>query len=178
MQVISQLNNLRISPRKVRLVARVIKGLDAIAAKYQLDYIIKRSSKPISRLLDSALANAHNNFGLARENLFIKDIVVNEGPKLKRFRPKGFGMTSPLEKKTSKIKIILDEKIPGLKAKPMSKKEVPAEAMEPAIEVKSEQMVKTQADKKPEIRKEIGKKGGTLGRIGGLGKKFFRRKAI
>ena len=110
MQVSAQLNNLRISPRKVRLVARAIKGMDAMTAKHQLDYIIKKSSNPISKLLDSAMANGHNGFGLVKENLFIKDIVVNEGPKLKRFRPKGFGMASPIEKKTSHIKIVLEEK--------------------------------------------------------------------
>src|SRR3989344_4264110 len=116
MQITAKLNNLRIAPRKVRLVARAIKGMDAMVAKHQLDYIIKRSSQPISKLLDSAMANAHNNLGLVKDNLFIKDVVVDEGPKLKRFRPKGFGMASPIEKKTSRIKIVLEEKVPGLKA--------------------------------------------------------------
>src|SRR3989344_7003687 len=123
MQVVAQLNNLRISPRKVRLVARVLKGMDAMAAKHQLDYIIKKSSNPISKLLDSAIANGHNSFGLVKENLFIKNIVVNEGPKLKRFKPKGFGMASPIEKKTSHIKIVLEEKVLGLKAEVVSSKQ-------------------------------------------------------
>jgi large subunit ribosomal protein L22 len=154
--------------------------MDAAVAKHQLDYIIKKSSKPISRLLDSALSNAHNNLGLVKENLFIKDIVVNEGPKLKRFRPKGFGMASPIEKKTSRIKIVLEERVPGLKAEKKAERlkikesEVVSETHE-VIEKKT--IVKAQTAK-PEVKKEIGKKGGIFGGMSGLGKRFFRRKAI
>lgn len=188
MQVTAQLNNLRMSPRKVRLVARVIRGADAIAARHQLDYVIKKSSKPISRLIDSALSNAQNNFGLAKENLFVKDIIVNEGPKLKRFRPKGFGMASPIEKKTSRIKLILEERVPGLKIKPPA-----SPAGRQTTSTKSQTMTKSETEEtaettketksmketaKPMVKKEIGKKGGLFGGMSGIGKKFFRRKAI
>ncbi len=116
MQVQSQLNNLRIAPRKVRTLTNIIKGMNAIDARHQLVYITKRSSTPVSKLIDSAVANAANNFGLVKENLFIRDVIVNEGRKLKRYRPKGFGSSSPIEKKTSHITIILEEKVPGLRA--------------------------------------------------------------
>ena len=175
------MNNLRISPRKVRLVARAVRGMDAVAAKYQLDYIIKKSSRPLSRLIDSALSNAHNNFGLVKDNLFIKDIVVNEGPKLKRFRPKGFGMASPIEKKTSRIKLVLEERVPGLKAEKTKAEKHKTKAEDGADEpraVAEEKAVMKQQAAKPEVKKEIGKKGGVLGRVSGLGRKFFRRKAI
>ncbi|MBI2670230.1 MAG: 50S ribosomal protein L22 [Candidatus Yanofskybacteria bacterium] len=172
MQITAQLNNLRISPRKVRLVARAIKGMDAISAKFQLDYIIKKSSKPISKLLDSAMANAHNGFGLVKENMFIKDVIVNEGSKLKRFRPKGFGMASPIEKKTSHIKIVLEEKVPGLKAKSQI---IPKSETAEITETTKEVNMPTKS--KPEIKKELGKKGGIFGQVGKI-KKFFRRKAI
>lgn len=179
MQVTAQLNNLRIAPRKVRLISGLIKGLDVAAAKGQLDHLIKKSSKPISKLLDSALANAHNNFGLVKENLFIKDVMVDEGMKLKRFRPKGFGSTSPILKRTSRIKLILEEKVPGLKAAPAEKKEkaVMAEAEEERTEAAvSEKEVKTEIREKakPEVKKELGKKGF----LSGITKRFFRRKAI
>ena len=181
MQVSASLNNLRISPRKVRLVARAVRGMDAAVAKHQLDYIIKKSSKPISRLLDSALSNAYNNLGLVKENLFIKDIVVNEGSKLKRFRPKGFGMTSPIEKKTSRIKIVLEERVPGLKAKSQIPSAKPhaiskSETEEVAETIKEVKSIKEIA--RPTVKKEIGKKGGIFGGVSGLGKRFFRRKAI
>ncbi|MEK7154361.1 MAG: 50S ribosomal protein L22 [Patescibacteria group bacterium] len=176
MQVTAQLKNLRIAPRKVRLISDLIKGLDAAAAKSQLDHLIKKSSGPISKLLDSALANAHNNFGLVKENLFIKNIVVDEGMKLKRFRPKGFGSTSPILKRSSRIKMILEEKVPGLKLTEQQIKEhkkaeeaVPEKA-EPTVK---EEKVKTAAPK-PEAKKGIGKKG----LFGKISKRFFRRKAI
>jgi large subunit ribosomal protein L22 len=170
MQVIAQLKNFRVAPRKVRLVSRVLKGADALTAKYQLDHLTKKSSNPISKLLDSALANAHNNFGLAKSNLFIKEILVDEGPKLKRFRPKGFGSTSPLEKKTSNIRIVLEEKIPGLKA---TKEETKHAAKEPEL-TEETQMTEKKTQAKPEVKKELGKKS-TLGKVG---KRLFQRKTI
>jgi len=175
MQVTAQLKNLRIAPRKVRLVSNLIKGLDVTAAKSQLDHLVKRSAKPISKLLDSAVANAANNFGLIRENLFIKDVIVNEGIKLKRFRPKGFGTVSPIQKKTSSIKVILEERVPGLKVSPPKKEEVVKteekfEAEAPEKKTKVEAVKKT----KPEMKKEIGKKG----LFSKIAKRFFRRKAI
>jgi large subunit ribosomal protein L22 len=179
MQVTAQLNNLRISPRKVRLVARIIKGMDANAAKYQLDHIVKKSSKPIVKLINSAISNARNNFNLARENLFIKDIIVNEGPKLKRFKPKGFGMASPIEKKTSHIKIVLEEKVPGLKpAKEVEMKKLEPESKQKASESEVKESKTEKLIAKPEVKKELGKKGGLFGRVSGLGKKFFRRKVV
>src|SRR3989344_7721148 len=123
MEVKASLNNLRINPRKVRLVANLIKGLDFEQAKNQLNFMIKRSSSPISKLLDSAAANAENNFNLIRSNLYIKEITVNEGRKLKRFKAKGFGRAMPIQKKTSHINVVFDERVPGLKQEVRSKKE-------------------------------------------------------
>ncbi len=183
MQITAQLNNLRISPRKVRLVARAIKGMDAMVAKHKLDYSSKNASNPICKLLNSAMANGHNSFGLVKENLFVKDVVVNEGPKLKRIRPKGFGMASPIEKKTSHIKIILEEKVPGLKREETAihKQEIKVAEIEKEKEndVESEQTkeTKVRVKLKPEAKKEIVKKGGIFGQSGKI-KKFFRRKTI
>ena len=124
MRVSTSLKNLRIAPRKVRLVARAIRGANVSVAKSQLVHLIKKSAKPLSKLLDSALSNARNNFSLVKENLFIKDVIVDEGMKLKRFRPKGFGSTSPSTKRTSSIKIILEEKVPGLRAEQIGRAHV------------------------------------------------------
>lgn len=147
----------------------MLKGMDAMKAKNQLDYLAKRSAKPISKLLDSAMANAQNNHRMPKDNLFIKNIIVDEGIKLKRGRPKGFGTISPIEKKTSHILIVLDEKVPGMKAEP--KKEI--------REQKAEHHAK---EEKPTFTKGAGKqesvKKGVFGGIKGLGKRFFRRKAV
>ncbi|MEX1064295.1 MAG: 50S ribosomal protein L22 [Candidatus Paceibacterota bacterium] len=177
MQVTAQLNNLRISPRKVRLISGLIKGMDVNAAKFQLDHLVKKSARPIQKLLESAMSNAQSNFNLVKDNLYIKDILVNEGPKLHRYKAKGFGSVSPIEKKTSHIKITLDERVPGLKSseqKPAKAEEV----KEKPEEIKAEEQVRDidmKEEKKPEIKKELGKKEGIVGK---LGKKFFRRKAI
>lgn len=173
-QVTAQLNNLRISPRKVRLVSRLLKGMGALDAKSQLAHTVKRSSGHISKLLDSALSNAENNLGLVKENLFIKNLVVNEGPKLKRFRPKGFHLTSPIEKKTSRIKIVLEEKVTGLRSE--KSKVVKDEAGE-LITENGEKGVNLGKSKKPDIKKDTSKKGIFRG-IKKVGRKFFRRKAM
>ncbi len=179
MEITAQLKGLRIAPRKVRLVSGILKGRDAMKAKSQLEHLAKRSARPLVKLLDSALANAHHNLGLVKENLFIKDIIVNEGPKLKRFRPKGFGTTSPIEKKTSHIEIVLAERVPGLKVVPEKKREIPEETR-PEAEVERE--TAAVLEKKPQFaRKEeprtIRKKG-LFGGIKGLGRRFFRRKTM
>src|SRR3989344_6192923 len=127
MQTTAQLNYLRIAPRKVRLVARVVKGMDVLKAESQLSFLTKRSVGPLGKLLKSAVANAENNMGLLKENLYIKDLVVNEGVKIKRFMPRAMGQAGLIQKKTTHIKLILEEKIAGLKApKPRPKVETKA----------------------------------------------------
>lgn len=179
MEISAQLKGLRTAPRKVRLVSGILKGLDALEAKAKLDYLAKRSAKPLAKLLDSALANAHHNLSLVKENLFIKDIIVNEGPKLKRFRPKGFGTTSPIEKKTSHIEIVLAERVPGLKVMPEKSMEIkPKTEPESAAEEKAAAV----SEKKTRFVKKVGAKAagrkGLFGGIKGLGRRFFRRKVI
>ncbi|MEK7506631.1 MAG: 50S ribosomal protein L22 [Patescibacteria group bacterium] len=176
MQVKAQLNNLRIAPRKVRLLAGPLKNLNVARAKSHLEHLTKKAGRPLAKLLDSALANAHNNFGLVKENLYIKQVIVNEGPKLKRFRPKGFGMTSPIEKKTSHIGIILDERVPGMRIeRPRAEIE---RRVEPSPEKTSVAQRKEQSrhrDVKPPAAET--KQKGVFGGLKGM-RRFFRRKAI
>src|SRR3989338_10607705 len=121
MEVKATLKYLRISPKKVRLVTDVISGMDYIVAKNELTYRIKRSAHPVLKLLETAVANAHHNYGLVKENMFIKSIIVGEGPALHRYKPKSFGSSMPITKRTSHITIILDERVPGMKASPDKK---------------------------------------------------------
>ena len=80
MQVSAKLNNYRRSPRKVRLVARrASSGLDVGEAENQLNFLIKGSAPDFEKLLKSAVSNAENNFGLDKDNLYIKEIIVDEG---------------------------------------------------------------------------------------------------
>ena len=110
MKVIAKLNNLRISPRKVRLVADLIRGLDVSDAKVQLNFLIKRSSRPMLKLLNSAVANASHNFKLDENNLYISELIVNEGPTLKRIMPRAMGRAFYIRKRTSHITLVLEEK--------------------------------------------------------------------
>ena len=167
MQVTAQLNNLRIAPRKVRLVAKVLRGMPVEKAEAQLNFTIKRSSGPMMKLLKSAISNAENNFGLVKENLFIKELIVNEGIKMKRSMPRAMGQAGLIEKKSSHIKIVLEEKVAGLKAK---KPELVAKE---AKGVTEEEKMHDKA-KKPiiETQKPAAKKV-----MGGV-RKFFRRKSI
>lgn len=110
MEVKAQLKYLRIAPRKVRLVADMIRYKNAQKAVSLLAFSIKRGSRPIKKLLESALANAKNNYEMTNiDALYIKRITVDEAPKLKRWRARARGRAMQIQKKTSHITIILDE---------------------------------------------------------------------
>ena len=109
MPITAKLRYLRIAPRKVRLVADLIRGKSVEEAQTILNFTQKRATLPISKLLRQAIANAKNNFQMEEENLFISEILVNEGPKLKRVFPRARGSADTIQKKTSHITIILDE---------------------------------------------------------------------
>ena len=124
-QVTAQLNGLRISPRKVRLVAGIIRGKSVAIALDQLAFVTKRSMPQIDKLIRSAVANAEHNLKLDRESLVITKITVDEGIKLKRFRAKGFGRSSPIHKKTSRVTVVLEDRL-AVKAPVAKKKAVRA----------------------------------------------------
>jgi len=113
MEVKAKLNYLRIAPRKVRLVADLIRGKNIIEAQRQLQFCPKRAAKPLLKLLMSAIANAKHNFGISEEDLkkyYIKKLTVDEGPKLKRWRPVARGIAHEIQKKTSHVTLIIDQK--------------------------------------------------------------------
>lgn len=108
----ASLNYFRMSPRKVRVVARLIKKLPVERAEKELLFRNKKAAKVILKLLKSAVANAKNK-GYDIKELYIKNIVVNEGPKhLKRYYPKARGRVGLIIKKMSHIKIELDVQRP------------------------------------------------------------------
>jgi len=113
--IIAKLNNLRIAPRKTRLLVELLRGLDVAVAENQLRNMNRKPAGPIFKLLKSAIANAENNFKLKKDNLFIKEIFVDEGVPLKRWMPKAYGRATQILKKSSHITIKLEEKIKSLK---------------------------------------------------------------
>jgi len=115
------LKNYRQSPRKVRLIADLIRNKDVKTARLLLSITPKRAAIPIKKLLDSAISNARlENSG--EENLFVKNVQVNEGPTLKRMRARARGSANIIRKRTSRIVIMLGEKNIVKKQEPKTKK--------------------------------------------------------
>ncbi len=108
-EITAQLNSYRQSPRKVRVVADVMRGKSVKEAKTRLTFITKRATGPLHKLLDSAIANA-KSMGVSTDNLLVKSITVNGGKILYRRRPVSHGSAHPIRKRTSHIKIMLVEK--------------------------------------------------------------------
>lgn len=105
----ASLTNYRQSPRKVRLVATLVKGKSVTAADTELLNLPKRAALPLRKLLASAIANA-KSAGVAKENLFISNMTVNQGVVLKRSMPRARGSASRIKKRTSTILLTLKEK--------------------------------------------------------------------
>lgn len=100
----------RVSPRKARVVADLIRGKNLQEAKQILEYTNRAAAVPISKTLASAQANAENNNKLESDLLYVSKCYVDEGPTLKRFRPRAYGRASRVNKRTSHITIVLDER--------------------------------------------------------------------
>jgi large subunit ribosomal protein L22 len=104
------LKNYRQSPRKVRLVANLIKGKKVEDALVNLDFLVKRAGTPIRKLISSALANAQQ-LGKEKENLYIKELRVDKGIVMKRMMPAAMGSGHRINKRTSNISVLLEEKL-------------------------------------------------------------------
>lgn len=121
----ASIKNIRISPRKVRLVADVMRGLSVTEAEQRLWFLPKKSAEPLKKLLLSAVANAEHNHKLKKTDLKIQKITVNEGPKLKRWQPRAMGRATPLLKRTSRIILVITGRAvtkPAIQKKVVSKK--------------------------------------------------------
>jgi len=105
----AELKNYRQSPRKVRLVVDLIRGKKVKDALGLLSVTTRRSSLPIKKLVESAIANAKHNFNLESVDLFVKEISVNEGVTMYRSMPRARGSSAPIRKRTSRVLVILDE---------------------------------------------------------------------
>ena len=100
----------RTSPRKARLVIDLIRGKSVAEAIAILKFTPNKAAGIIEKVLMSAIANAENNFDLDVENLVVSEAFVNEGPTMKRFRPRAKGSASPINKRTSHITVVVSEK--------------------------------------------------------------------
>lgn len=159
---------IRVAPRKVRLVIDQVRGLDAQKAVDSLQFLNKAATGPVVKLLNSAIANAENNFQIDKKDLFVKKIVADDGPTLKRYQPRAFGRSTMIRKRTSHINLILGVK-QGAKLKAAPKK----------VENKEEVKLLNPDEVKKESSKNIDKSSGTgegSKSIKGFGKGVFQRK--
>src|SRR5690554_1898813 len=100
----------RISPLKVNYICNEIRGKQVDEALSILRFTPKKGAKELEKVLNSAVANAENNFNMDRDNLYVKEAYANDGPRLKRWRPKAKGMAYPILKRTSHIGVVVKER--------------------------------------------------------------------
>ncbi len=194
----AKLKNLRMSPRKVRLVAGLVKGLMVEEAERQLRFSTKKAADTILKLLNSAIANAKQNNDLEKENLYIAKIIVDAGRPLKRWRPRAMGRATQILKRTSHITLFLEQK-GALPAERKSKRKAEAKSTEekqeflPQEEIIAKLPEKTQKieskkdpslkakktpSQKPYATTSQSKKRFFSRQSEGAGRKMFRRKKI
>lgn len=108
MEVKAKARFIRMSPRKVRLVIDMIRGLTVNRARLQLHVMKKAAAEPVKKLLESAVANAEHNFQLKAQDLYIKQIIADGGPTLDRWRARAFGRAAPIRRPTTHVSITLE----------------------------------------------------------------------
>ncbi|MEK7081509.1 MAG: 50S ribosomal protein L22 [Patescibacteria group bacterium] len=106
----ASLKNYRQSPRKVRLVADFVKGRNVEDAISNLAVLSKRASLPIKKLIQSAVSSAKKDSGKSAENLYIKEFRVDKGVTMKRSMPRAMGSASRINKRSSNVLVILEER--------------------------------------------------------------------
>jgi large subunit ribosomal protein L22 len=115
--VTAHARDLHIAPRKMRLVTNLVKNMNALDAIVQLQHTEKKASPMLIKLIQSAVANAKNNFSLDPQHLFIKSITADMGKVMKRYFPRARGSAFEIKRKMSHINIVLEERKKGKASK-------------------------------------------------------------
>ena len=128
MEVRAFARGIHMSPRKVRLVANLVKGLPVDQAVLNLEFTVKKAAQPLKKLVASGIANAKHNFQIEEGRLFIKTLAVDAGAVIKRFKPRAQGRAFPIHKRVSNISLVLGvlEKARVVKRSPVVKPQVEA----------------------------------------------------
>lgn len=154
MQVKATAKYIHMSPRKTRLVVDLIRGLSIGEARRQLLFSKKLAAKPILKTLNSAVANAVNNFGAEEEVLMIDQAFVNEGPIFHRYKPRAHGRATPIRKRMSHITIELTDG----KDTQATSIQVKEEKQEEKKTIKTKVKMKSAKEKRSDTKKKIVKK--------------------
>ena len=107
--ITAKLQNHRQSPRKVRLVADLVRGKKVNSALSTLDFLTKKAADPVRSVIEMAVSNAKHSFKLDKEKLYIQEIKVDEGTTLMRRMPRAHGSAAPIRKRSSHITVVLGE---------------------------------------------------------------------
>lgn len=110
MEARAQARYVRVTPQKARRVVDLIRGMEAAAAQSLLKFAPQAASEPIGKVLDSAIANATNNLNLDPTTLVISQAYIDEGPTMKRFRPRAQGRAYRIRKRTSHITVVVESR--------------------------------------------------------------------
>lgn len=102
--------HIRISPRRARQVVDLVRGKSLGEALDILRFMPNKAATPVFKVVESAAANAENNFDMNRDDLYVSKIFVDEGPTMKRIRPRARGMADRIQKRTSHITVVLAER--------------------------------------------------------------------
>jgi len=147
--VTAHARNLHIAPRKMRLVTNLVKGMQVSNAITQLAFVNKKAAPMVEKLLKSAVANAEHNFSLKGDDLVIKTITCDMGPTMKRYFPRARGSAFVIQRKTSHVHVVLEER-PGKPAK--KKAELKVEKTDaPAKKTKKEKLPEVSQPVAPEV---------------------------
>lgn len=109
MKVRAQAKHIRQSPYKVRRVLDLVRGLPVEEARHVLAFTERRAADPVTKVLNSAVANAEHNFALDSDELVVAEAFADEGPTLKRWRPRARGRATRIRKRTCHITIVVSE---------------------------------------------------------------------
>ena len=140
--------DLRIAPRKIRLVTAMVQGMNAQDAVVQLQHTNKKAAPIVLKLIKSAIANAKNNFSLSTDHLFIKSISADMGRVMKRYFPRARGSAFVIRRKMSHVNIILEERKTGKASKSrldLFKAKKDKEAV--SVDAKQESNIKPESEK-------------------------------
>ena len=109
MQAKATLRFARVAPTKVRQITRGLRGLSVDAARDVLDLETKGAARDVRKTLDSAVANAEHNHDMDPDDLVVEEVVVEEGPVLRRFRPRAMGRATRIRKRTTHLTVIVSD---------------------------------------------------------------------
>jgi len=140
METTAYLKNLRISPKKLRFLLPEVKKLKPVSSLKYLMYTQKKGAEILYKAIESSINNAKNTLKVDPDLLKFKALIIEEGQKLKRYRPGGKGGTKPFRKRFSHIKIVLEAEKPAVKKEVIEKKTSAAKVIGPKKTIKSKKL--------------------------------------